>query len=236
MHQQDVRGRRRGRGRRWARRRGAPAPAGEDLLDERVHLPLGDVSRHDEQGAGGAQPIRGEPRDVVARDGVIALASGAASVGIRAIDLLAEDPGGDGRGLGERQGQCRERAGARQRQLALRERRVLRHVPQQVEHQPQLIAQRVGRDRENVLARGRGEAATHPFDRRGDLLGRAARRALAEELRDQLRQAFLAGRVVSLAGAEAQAHGHHGLLVVLDQHELQAAPERRLLERRKAHR
>jgi len=236
MHQQDVRSCRRRRRRQRARRRRTAAPAGEDSLDERPHLRLSDVSRHNEQGAGGAQPLRGELGDVVPRDGGIALAGGAASVRIRAIDLLAEDPGGDRRGLGERQSQCRERAGARQRQLAFRERRVLRHVPQQVERQRELIAQRVGRDREKVLARGRREAATHPFDRRRELLGGAARRALGEELGDQLRQAFLAGRVVNPAGAEAQAHGYHGLLVVLHQHELQPAAERRLLERREPNR
>src|SRR3989441_13044119 len=53
-------------------------------------------------------------------------------------------------------------------------------------------------------------------------------------LHDALRS--LAGRVVAAAGAEAQRHRDHGLLVMLDDDELQAVRERDLLERRKARR
>ena len=111
-----------------------------------------------------------------------------------------------------------------------------RHVPQQIEHEPCLVAQRIGGDREEIVCRGRRERAAHAFDRAGDLLRVAVVRSLGEQFRDQAGQPLLARWVVNAAGAEGKGHRDHRLLMVLDHHELHAVGERRLLERREPNR
>src|SRR2546428_997815 len=109
------------------------------------------------------------------------------------------------------------------------------HVPQQIEYELCLIAQRIGRDGQEVVSRGRRQRAAHAFDRRGDLLRTATVRALGEQLRGEAGQPLLARGVVDAPGAERQRCRNDRLLVVLDHHQLQTVGERCLLERREAH-
>ncbi len=162
----------------------------------------------------------GELDYVIARDGRIGLARGAAAVRVAAIDLLPEEPLRHRAWLGQLQRQRGQRACARQLELARRERRMQGHVPEQVEHEPRLVAQRIGRDREEIVSRGRRKRSAHPFNRRRDLLCAATVSALGKELGRQIGQPLLARRVVNPAGAEGESHGDHRLLVVLDHDEL----------------
>ena len=69
------------------------------------------------------------------------------------------------------------------------------------------------------------------------ICGRAARGgALIEQRRGQHRQALLALRVLGRAGADQHAGAHHRLLVLADQHHLQAVGQRADLVGRELHR
>ncbi len=127
-------------------RRGRAAPARERLCHE---VP------HHQQRPDRPQPLPGELCHVVTGDGAIALARRAPPVGVAAVDLAPEEALRHGARLGQLQRKRGQRPRACQLHLVVRERRVQGHVPQQIEHEPRLVAQRLGRDGEEILRRGR---------------------------------------------------------------------------------
>src|ERR1051325_9265045 len=108
-------------------------------------------------------------------------------------------------------------------------------ITEQREGELGVIAQDVGRDREEVVARARADAPAHALDGRRDLIGGARRRALGQQLGRQGRDSFFAGGIIRRSGPEAQAHGKRGLLVIFDEHERHAVRQRDFLERREPH-
>jgi len=126
--------------------------------------------------------------------------------------------------------------GASQLQLLIGEIRASRDVAEQRKGELSVIAEHIGRDRQEVVPCARGDAAAHAFDRRGDLFGVAGRRTLRHQLRHQPRDAFLARGIVGVAGAETQADRQRGLLVVLDEQQRHPVGQRDLPKRRELYR
>ena len=236
MHEQDVGCGSRGHGARRRRGRRGAVPPRERLVHQGPDLGLRDVAGHDQQGAARAQPLRREADDVVPQHGLEALGRRAAAIGVVAVNLLREESRGHGRRSRQLDLERGQRLRARELQLAHGEARVQRDVAEQLEREIDLVAQHVGRDRQEVGVRRRRQTAAHSLDGGRDLIGGARLAALGQELRDQVGQPFLAGRVVNGTGPEAKRHRHNRLLVVLDDGELQPVGEGRLLERREADR
>ena len=232
VHQQDVgRETRDGSGQGGDGRRSSP-PVRERLVDQVPYLRVRHIPGDHEERTAWPQALASEVRDVFGRDGAVAVACGTAPIRVAAVDLALEEPLRHRAGLRQLQRERRERARAGQLELARREGRVQGHVPQQVEHELELVTQGVGRYREEVLRRARRQVPPHTLDGRGDLLFGARRGALGEELGGELGQSLLAGRVADGARPEREADGHDGLLVVLDHDEREPVGKHRLLERR----
>src|SRR2546427_12579264 len=124
---------------------------------------------------------------------------GVTGVGMASVQLLREEPVGQRCRLRQLQGQRRERPRARQVELARGERGVQRDVPQEIEGELGVVAERIHGDGEAVLVRRCRKTAAHTLTRRGDLLRGARPRPLAQELRHQLREAVLAGGIVGVS-------------------------------------
>ena len=98
-----------------------------------------------------------------------------------------------------------------------------------------MIAQHVGRDRQEVVARARADAPAHTLDRGRDLVGGARGGALGQQLGDQRRDPFFAGGIVRGSRAEAETHREGRLLVILDQQQGHPVRQCDIPERRELH-
>ena len=235
VHQENV-----GRAFGWSggsrrRRSGSATPRAECAGRELARTRQRDVAGHDQQRAARPDAPCGERHDVIARNGLVRRDTRVPAVRIAAVDLLLERARGDVVRLRQLDLERREEPGPRQLQLLGGERRPPADVAEQGKGQLGVIAQPVGGDGEEVVAGTRPDRPAHPFDFRRDLVGAAGGRAFGQQLRDQTRHSFLPGRVVEVAGAEAEAHRQRWLLVVLDQQQRHAIGERDILERREAH-
>ena len=121
------------------------------------------------------------------------------------VDLFLEGPGRNVLRLRDLHRECRQVSRPSQLELLLGERGATGHVAEQREREIGVIAQHVGGGGEEIVARARADAAADAFDRRGDLVGVARRRPLGEQLGDERRDAFFAGRIEGAPGTKAQA-------------------------------
>ena len=115
-------------------------------------------------------------------------------------------------------------------ELVLRKGRMEDDVREQVEPEVELVR---GDPQVDVARLGAGvgvEVAAHEVDGLGDLLRRAGGRALGEQPGRGVGEPGLALRLVGLAGVEQHAQRDERLLMLLDDHQLQAVGQRLLLE------
>ena len=211
------------------------APAAERCVGERACLGESDVARDDEQRSTRAQPRRGELHDVVPGDALQGFLRGAPPVGILAVDLCVEEAPRDGAGLRQLERERRERARAGELQLVARVSSAPAHVAEQLEGEVGVVAQDVGREREEIVPGARAEGAASTLDLRRDLLRRPGRGPFSEQLRHEAGQPFLARRRGRFPGAEAERDGQHRLLMVLHHHQRRPVRQHHLLEGRELH-
>ena len=170
VHEQNVGAALRGHSGRDHGRGRPAAPRSELARRQRLGLGQRDVAGHDKQRGRWTQSPPGERHDVVACDRLVGCDAGVSTVGIPAVDLLLECACRDVVGLRQLHFEGRQEPRPRQLQLPIGERCSSNHIAQQRERQVCMIAEHVGRDGQEIVARARPDTAADPFDLSGDLL------------------------------------------------------------------
>ncbi|MNL08147.1 hypothetical protein D3C87_1288530 [compost metagenome] len=206
-------------------------PVRERLAEAGLHLGSGHVSDNHREGA--VRTVAG----LVVGDDVLAGQGREGGIGAEvraAIRVLAEDGavvGGpqDGIRVVERAAQAGDRLLTRPIELLGAERRLRQHVPEQLEADGEILLEDGEACDRHVGIRAHGQRAAHEVDRMGDLGGRARRGALGHEIRGEVGDARLTGRLIEAAGAEDHLHLNQRQVMPLDQQDLEAVGEAEFL-------
>ena len=184
---------------------------GGDVADDREHRVVrqvvGAMERHQVAARDGAD----RPRRAALRH----------AVGMETVDEPVEHDVGDVRRIVVADLQARQHLVALPLDLGRREGRTARHVGQQVEREVEAVLHHQDVDKPEVAGRAHAQRAADVVDAAGDLLGRARRRPLLEELPDERGDARLAGRIGRGAGPQDHPHVDCRLLVMADVDDLQ---------------